>query len=92
MAKKNYVVKRAGTYGKVGKVIERDFGKKGLTERQDVMLELYEKPVIKVDNTEELDLLQAENEKLKAELAEALKPKEEVNTESDKKDESKKEK
>ncbi len=71
MSKKYYVVKRAGTYGKVGKVIERDFGEKGLTDRQGVLIEEYEKPVIKVDNSEEIKTLQAETKELQAKLQES---------------------
>jgi len=83
MAKKNYVVKRAGTYGIVGRVFEKDFGKDGLTDRQKLLIKEYKKPVVKVDNTEELKSLKSdlevalsENKKLKSDLEVALKPKE----------------
>lgn len=82
MAKKNYVVKRSGTYGKRGDVIELDLGKDGLTDRQKIMLDEYKKPVVKVDNSKELEKVTAELdetkaalEKVTAELAQATKTK-----------------
>lgn len=75
MAKKNYVVKLAGSYGKRGEVVELDLGKDGLTDRQKLMLEEYKKPVIKSDESE-LKTLKAKVKELEAELAELKKPKE----------------
>lgn len=79
MAKKNYVVKRAGTYGKQGAVVELDLGKDGLSDRQKIMLEEYKKPVVMVDNSKELKKVTAELADIKAQLekvtAELLKSK-----------------
>lgn len=68
MAKKNYVVKRSGTYGKRGAVVELDLGDDGLSDRQKIMLEEYKKPVVKVDNSKELEKVTAELTKTKAKL------------------------
>ena len=65
MAKKNYIVTRAGSYGDRGAVVELDTGKDGLSDRQKIMLKPYSKPVVKVDDSKELtkanDALEAAN-------------------------------
>lgn len=68
MTKKNYLVQRAGSYGKPGDVIELDLGKKGLTDRQKVMLSEYKKPVIKIDNSNELNAANKEILSLKEQI------------------------
>lgn len=68
MAKINYLVKRAGTYGKRGAVIELDLGKDGLTDRQKILLEEYKKPVVKVSDSGELEKVSAELAEAKAKL------------------------
>lgn len=59
MAKKNYVVIRTGTYGKLHEVVELDLGKDGLSDRQKIMLKPYEKPVAKADESKELTAAKA---------------------------------
>ena len=53
MAKKNYRVIRAGSYGAPGDVIELDLGKDGLSDRQKIMLKPYSDPVVKADESKE---------------------------------------
>lgn len=66
MAKKNYVVTRTGSYGKVGEIVELDIEK--LTDRQSIMLKVYEKPVAKADESKELEEAKALIAELQAKL------------------------
>jgi len=73
MGKKNYLVKRSGTYGKQGDVIELDLGGEGLTDRKKVMLSEYKNPVIKAENSSKLNSANKEIKSLKSDLADAKK-------------------
>lgn len=58
----DYIVKHNNSYGNKGDIVKLD---KPLTDRQKVMLEPYEKPVLASSDTKKLE---AENKKLKAEI------------------------
>lgn len=74
MSKKTFTVLRAGTYGKAGDTVELEIDK--LTERQQIMLKPYEKPVITVKSDGvELEAALKEIEVLKAKIVELEKPK-----------------
>lgn len=70
MAKKNYVVIRTGTYGKLNQVVELDLGKEGLSNRQKIMLKPYEKPVVKADESKDLSEAKATIKALTEKVAE----------------------
>ena len=69
--KKQVICKTKCSYGEKGEVIEMSLPGGELTERQKVMLAFYEKPTVKVDDSDlkkQVKELQAENESLKKEV------------------------
>lgn len=70
MAKKNFVVTRAGSYGKPGDVVKVEVDKDGLSDRQKVMLKPFEAPTVEVVDEKATETLQAVLDNANAEIVE----------------------
>lgn len=69
MAKKNFIVTRAGSYGKPGEVVKVEVGKDGLSKRQKVMLKPFEAPTVEVVDEKATEALQVELDAANDEIA-----------------------